>query len=183
MNEIKTILLLYSGGADSTLLLRMAKALDYEVVCIGIDYGQTHIEELSYARRHCEWLGVEFIVAKINAPITSNLSEHKQTYEGVSPYHVPSRNLMFVSLAASIAESKGIKTIWMGANYADRENLFPDCYQEWIYSVNETLSKNGSMQIKLEAPLLGMSKETIQDYCNFFNINSSQILSGYGTEK
>ncbi len=180
---MKKIVLLYSGGADSTLLLHLALKLGYTVICIGIDYAQTHKKELKYAKKNCTAKGIEFITVSIRAPFSSNLNKDKQTYEGVSPHHVPSRNLMFVSIAASIAESRGVDTIWLGANYEDRKNLFPDCYQEWVYSVNQLLQKNGSTEIKLEAPLLGMHKDTIQDYCKLLNINSTQIFSGYGTKK
>ena len=89
---------------------------------------------------------------------------------------------MFISLAASIAESKNINRIWLGADFSDRLNNFPDCYQEWVYRVNDVLNINGSIPINLEAPLLGMNKELILSSLeNNYNVDiEKEIFSGYG---
>jgi 7-cyano-7-deazaguanine synthase in queuosine biosynthesis len=100
-------------------------------------------------------------------------------YPGVSEWHVPSRNLMFLGIAASVAEDMGVSLIWYGANYEDREHLFPDCYQEWVFHANKLLEINGSMGVKVEAPLSGMQKETIRRMSELYNITSEQIHSGY----
>lgn len=176
------ILLLFSGGYDSTLLLELARNMGKKVLCFILDYGQDHRKELEFAIRYCDSKNVPYIMTDISLPIASNLTEDKRTYEGVSPYHVPARNLMFVSMAASIAESRNIPTIWFGANYEDREHLFPDCYQEWVYKLNQLLEINGSMKIKVEAPLLGMSKDTIIGMADTLGITKNQIFSGYGKQ-
>ena len=177
-----TVVLLYSGGMDSTLLLKMALQMGEWPYCVIIDYEQVHIKEIQAAERMCVELGVEYQIVNIrDLNIGSNLTHKTQTYDGVSSWHVPARNLMFLAISASIAESKKIKIIWYGANYEDRENLFPDCYQEWVHQLNILLSINGSMKIKVEAPLLGMSKETISKLCELFKIDKNKIFSGYGT--
>jgi len=94
--------------------------------------------------------------------------------------HVPSRNLMFISIAASIAEDKGIGTIWYGANWDDYLNEFPDCKQEWVGRVNKVLEINGPRPIKLEAPLLGLSKEDILRLLDSFGVSETDLFSGYG---
>lgn len=179
--EKENLILLFSGGADSTLLLDLAIKLNYHPLCILIDYGQSHIEELNFAKASCIYYQTSFqIVTLGNLGINSKLTGKPAEYKGVSEWHVPSRNLMFISIAASIAENYGIDLIWYGANYEDREHLFPDCYQEWVFSVNELLKRNGSMKITVEAPLLGMSKNTITQLCALHGITNNQIFSGYG---
>lgn len=177
------ILLLFSGGYDSALLFEMAGNMNKKVLCLIIDYGQTHKEEIAYAMKYCEDNGVHYTTLLLNVPVASNLTSEKRTYEGVSPYHVSSRNLMFISMAASIAESEGIPLIWFGANYEDKELLFPDCTQEWVYRLNQLLEINGSMKIKVEAPLLGMTKETITKLASVLKIEENKIFSGYGDNK
>jgi len=181
----KNLVILFSGGADSTLLLNLAIKLHYLPLCILVDYGQSHIEELSFAKESCIKHNVSFQVVTLgNLEIDSKLTGSCITeYKGVSEWHVPSRNLMFISIAASIAESHGINLIWYGANYEDREHQFPDCYQEWVFSINELLKRNGSMPITVEAPLLGMSKNLIMQLLEQFNITNDQIFSGYGKDK
>jgi 7-cyano-7-deazaguanine synthase len=176
----KRIVLLYSGGFDSSLLLSMALKVDYEPLCLLIDYGQIHIDELKYAEKFCQKLKVNHITISVTLPVASKLTDGNAVYDGVSEWHVPSRNMIFVSLAASIAESERISTIWYGPNYEDREALFPDCYQEWVYSVNKVLAINGSAPIVLEAPLLGMSKELIIRLAKSYGIDNKEVYSGYG---
>ena len=177
------LILLFSGGADSTLLLEMALAIGYTPLCLIFDYGQIHKEEIDFAIKTCHKhnLGYEVTHLPLDG-VSSALTDGNAQYEGVSEWHVPARNLIFVSLAVSWAESKGIDLIWYGANYGDRENLFPDCYQEWVYNLNNLLKINGSFPITVEAPLLGMQKNTIKQLMKTYNINESEIFSGYGRE-
>jgi 7-cyano-7-deazaguanine synthase in queuosine biosynthesis len=94
--------------------------------------------------------------------------------------HVPSRNLMFVGIAASIAEDLGIDTVWYGADFDDYINKFPDCMQEWFGKMNEVLAVNGPKPIKLEAPLAGLTKETILKALKNKGIKEDEMFSGYG---
>lgn len=175
------LILLYSGGLDSTLLLEMAIRDHLFPLCLSFNYGQKHQEELEYAANYCKRYNLPNPVVRIWLDITSKLTNDVgEVYDGVSSWHVPSRNLIFIAMAASIAECEGIELIWYGANYDDRENLFPDCYQEWIYQMNKLLAINGSSKVRLEAPLLGMTKETIQRRIKDFGIKNNQIFSGYG---
>jgi len=177
------VVILFSGGADSVLMLELALGLDMKPHCVLIEYGQLHIEELDKA---CEYLAKKQIpwdTVKINGlNINSGLTGDgvKGTYEGVNEMHVPSRNLMFVSIAASIAESKGIETIWLGADWDDYLNQFADCKQEWLGRVNKVLKVNGSKRIRLEAPLSGMSKRIVNLILRKKKIDKSEIFSGYG---
>jgi len=178
------VLILYSGGADSRLMLEMAKSLKKTIYCVLIDYGQKHIKELEFAKNHLEKEIVDYQVVSLSGlGIESALTGlgTGSLYEGVSEWWVPGRNLMFVSIAASIAEMRNIETIWFGADYSDREALFPDCYQDWVLPVNEVLKINGSKPLKLEAPLLGMTKEMILETLKtVHNITEDDLFSGYG---
>ena len=178
--EKPNLLLLYSGGLESRLLLHLAVQL-YKPHCLLIDYGQRHREELSFAISCCSKLGVSKDVVGIETCIDSALTGDKVVeYKNVSPWYVPARNLMFVSVAAGVAESKGIDTIWIGANYDDRINQFPDCSQEWVVSINETLQKSLSRPVRVIAPLLGFTKEMVWALAEQAGIKKEEVFSGYG---
>lgn len=181
---MKKILLLFSGGYESTVLLKLALELGYDVNCLTFDYGQVHKEEIARAVNICQTCNVPIRVMEIALPVNSVLLQNSGNvhYEGVSPYHIPSRNLVFVSIASGICESENLDTIWIGASYEDRVNQFPDCTQEWVVSVNNVLQKNGSFVIKLEAPLLGFTKELVKKVSEFLRIDDNLIFSGYGKE-
>ena len=176
----KKLLLLFSGGLDSTVLLCLALDLGYDVSCLIFHYGQRHEKEVEFAKAQCAKRAINYTFAPITLPGSSVLTGQDKQYEGVSPWHVPARNMVFTAYAASLAESQGIDLIWYGANYADRENIFPDCSQEWVYQMNKLLQINGSKIIKLEAPLLGMQKETIEKLAEAYQIDKNEIFSGYG---
>ena len=176
------MILLFSGGMDSTLLLKMAIQMGYDPYCLIFDYGQKHIKEIEFAQKQCLDNKIAFDILCVPLKVHSKLLDGTSPYKDVSPYHVPGRNLIFLSIAASIAESRGIDLIWYGANYEDRKNLFPDCYQEWIYRLNQLFEINGSLKVRVEAPLLGMTKETIGLLKETYNIKDTEIFSGYGEQ-
>jgi 7-cyano-7-deazaguanine synthase len=182
--EKRRVLILFSGGLDSTILVNLATNVGYEPELLLIDYDQKHRVELDAAIEYAQLMKHEFRIIEIPITTPSQLTDGSENhYPGVSEWHVPSRNLIFLAHATSIAEGMGIDLIWYGANYADREHLFPDCSQEWVFKLNGLLEINGSAKIKVEAPLLGMSKELLTDIANHLNINLTKIHSGYEQER
>lgn len=180
----ENLIILYSGGADSRLLLELAKECNKVPFCVLIDYGQKHIDELKTAEIQLLENGIEHTILQIcNLDVDSGLTGDMVggKYEGVHEMHVPSRNLIFIGIAASIAENFGIDTIWYGPDYSDYLNQFPDCKQEWVGRVNKILEINGPFPIKLEAPLMGLTKENILEILkNKYSITKDQLYSGYG---
>jgi 7-cyano-7-deazaguanine synthase len=176
------LVILASGGYDSTVLLHIAKAWGYHPIALLVDYGQKHVRELEAGQRVCDGLGIEtwrmtVDLSNVNSGLTGAL--HGGQYEGVHAMHVPGRNTIFVGLALSLAESVGARKIWYGANYEDCINRFPDCLQSWVLSMNESLQRGASYPIELEAPLLGLRKETILRWGKSLGIKEEEVHSGY----
>ena len=177
------VVILFSGGADSILMLEMAKDFGIKPFCVLIDYQQLHIKELDYAKIYLENDLLPYRIVKLHdLGIQSGLTGEgeKSRFEGVHEMHVPSRNLMFVGIAASIAEDMGCNTVWYGADYSDYINQFPDCMQKWFGAMNNVLGINGPHPITLEAPLAGLTKETIIKALKAKGITEDQMFSGYG---
>jgi 7-cyano-7-deazaguanine synthase len=182
-DEKYDIVILFSGGADSVLMLEMALSMGKTPYCVLINYEQLHIEEIEVANDYLNKKQIDHRIVEINGlGVNSGLTGHgvQGTYKGVHKMHVPSRNLMFVGIAASIAESKEIDTVWYGADWSDYINEFPDCKQEWFGRLNKVLEINGSAEIKLEAPLSGLSKENILCLLESAGVDLNKIFSGYG---
>jgi 7-cyano-7-deazaguanine synthase len=79
--------------------------------------------------------------------------------------YVPSRNIVFLSIAASIAESMEADRIYIAANSVDFSG-YPDCTPEFIEAFQKVLdvgTKAGTSDapILVEAPILHMSKAQI----------------------
>jgi len=177
------VVMLYSGGADSLLMLHLARMAGKTPHCVLIDYGQKHIDELKYAAVQLEDIGIEYQLIKVdglnvNSGLTGDLGEAR--WSNVHEMNVPGRNTIFIGLAISVAENMDIDEVWYGPDYSDRINLFPDCYQEYVVKMNEVLAISGVRPIKLVAPLLGMSKEMIVDILSKqFGVKTTDMHSGY----
>lgn len=178
------LVILFSGGADSILMLEMAKEFGRIPYCVLIDYEQLHINEIQTAKIYLEKKAdVPFRVVKLHGlQIQSGLTGagKKGRFEGVHEMHVPSRNMMFVGIATSVAEDMGVDTVWYGADFSDFVNKFPDCMQQWFGAMNKVLEINGPKPIKLEAPLAGLTKETILEALKTKGITEREMFSGYG---
>ena len=179
----KPIVMLYSGGADSVLMLKLAQMSGRQPHCVLINYGQKHVDELNVAENQlCDW-GVKYQVITIDglnvdSGLTGDLEEGR--WDNVSEMHVPARNTIFIGLAMSVAENMDIDEVWYGPDYSDRVHLFPDCYQEYVVKMNEMMEISGVRPIKLVAPLLGMSKELILEMLDFsWEIKPEELHSGY----
>ena len=80
------LVVLYSGGADSTLLLNLARSAGRQPLALMIDYNQLHIDELSHAKNYTEKNKYENMTIKIdgynvNSALTGN--GEKGIYDGM----------------------------------------------------------------------------------------------------
>lgn len=177
------LVILFSGGADSVLLMEFAKRIKRNPIAVIIDYGQLHSQELTYAKNYCIDNNIAFKFIEIKGyNVKSGLTTgEKGLYEGVHQMNVPARNSIFISIAYGVAEEKGITEVWWGADYSDYEHKFPDCTQEYCGRMNSVLEIAGVKPIKLYAPLLGFTKEMVLTLLKEeYGITKEKIFSGYG---
>jgi len=174
------LIILFSGGADSALILELALEEGFNPYCVLVDYGQEHLIELEFAQRYLKEKSIpNQIVTLHGLGLRSGLtSGEKSLYDGVHEMYVPQRNLLFVSIAASIAENLDINTIWYGANKTDSLE-FPDCTVQWVRSINKFMKENGGYNIYLDAPLIEMKKEEVLEALKCRHVDMNKIFSGY----
>jgi 7-cyano-7-deazaguanine synthase len=179
------VLILYSGGSDSRLLLEMAIATGLKPYCLFIDYGQRMKgEENEKMIKGCvkhkvPQQEVKISGLEVDSGLTGNLEPGK--YENVHSMYMPRRNSIFLSIASSVAENLGINRIWFGPDWSDNLNAFPDCKQEFINKFNELSKVNGSTTITVEAPVLGLTKEMVIEHLDkIYKLEKTEYFSGYG---
>lgn len=182
-------LVLFSGGADSVMLLLLSWKLGREIFPLMFRYGQQHVEELSYGVRLLHKLN-ESLKIRTNDPeevdisgafenVASKIKGDQRKYPGVHEMHLPGRNGVFLTTAMGIAESHHYDEIWIGCDYSDRMGLFPDCYQEWIVAMDQVARSNGSRKLSIKAPLLGFAKEDVLAYLKAEGIDPADVYTGY----
>lgn len=181
MTKPKKALVLCSGGLDSTTLL--AKAVkDYgsdNVVALSVSYGQKHSRETQSAIAVADYYNVTLrtlnlaaIFADSNCSLLAHstesipqesYAEQQQTSEnGMVSTYVPFRNGLFLSSAASMAESLGCNVILYGAHHDDwAGNAYPDCSKEFVDSMAYAINLGSGGNMTLEAPFVMWSKSDI----------------------
>ncbi len=171
---MKKAIVLLSGGLDSATTLFYAKSKGYQVQALMFDYGQRHKKELRCARQLAKKVRCPFSVVKIVLPWKGSVlldkkmslpENRKLDNPEIPPTYVPGRNIIFLSYAASFAETVGAQAIFIGANAVDYSG-YPDCRPEFYAAFQEVLKKGMKTgvehkAIKVETPLIRKTKAQI----------------------
>lgn len=174
--NLRKVVVLLSGGLDSTTCLAKAVADTDEVHALTISYGQRHQQELEAAKRVATDFGVashrflHFDLAQFGGSSLTDASADIPTHIGeheIPSSYVPARNTLFLSAALSFAEAIGAEAIFIGVSAVDYSN-YPDCRPEFIAEFEKLIrlaTKAGveGKPIRIETPLMHLSKaETIE---------------------
>jgi len=187
----KAIVLL-SGGLDSTTVLAIAKAHNFECYALSFDYGQKQRSELESAKtianqsKVAEHRIMKISLAdiggsaltddKIDVPKYSESDEIPVTY-------VPARNTIFLSFALAWAEVIDCQKIYIGVNALDYSG-YPDCRPEFIKAFEDmaNLATKQSVEgskIEIKTPLISMTKAEIIQKGLSLGVDYSQTISCY----
>ena len=165
---------LLSGGLDSTTALAWALNQGWACSTISFDYGQRHQVELAASQAVAKHFSIAtHRVIKVDlaaiggSALTSSMDVPKDLEENddIPVTYVPARNLIFLSLAAALAETVGARKIVIGANVVDYSG-YPDCRSEFLSSFEQAATlgtKVGSEGAGFEvvAPLIELNKSEI----------------------
>ena len=166
-------LVLFSGGQDSTVCLAHALERYDHVETIGFDYGQRHLVELE-SRLHVRaqllekfvhWgakLGQDHVV---DLSLLSELSDTALTSEreiemnagGLPNTFVPVRNLLFFTVAASVADRRGLSVLIGGMCETDYSG-YPDCRDNTLKALQVAISLGLDKSMTIETPLMWLDK-------------------------
>ena len=173
------VLVILSGGQDSTTCLFWAKEKFDEVHAITFDYGQRHIIELNAAVKVAKMAGVKsHEIVKVpeclisTSPLTSDTP--LETYESFDEMDgtignrreltfVPMRNALFLTIAANRAEALQIPNLVTGVCQMDNAN-YDDCREVFIQATEQYINTalghdhRGTQKITIHTPLLFLTK-------------------------
>jgi 7-cyano-7-deazaguanine synthase len=167
------VLVLFSGGQDSTTCLAWALEKFAAVETIGFDYGQRHRAELDarpkilagvrklkpawkkkLAADHVFDLGV---LGEISETALTREAEIKLGQDGLPTTFVPGRNLLFLTLSAAMAYRRGIGHLVGGMCETDYSG-YPDCRDETIKAMGVALNLGMAREFMLHTPLMWIDK-------------------------
>lgn len=152
------VLVLYSGGLDSTVLAYEAASVGYRVELISFYYGQCHSRELEAAKKIAQILAVPLGIVDIGA--AGRLLNSSLTNSEIEATVVPNRNSIFANIAAGIAISREIDTIALAVHGGDYA-VYPDCRPVFIYRLTECLRAATGTELQVWTPYLYLYKYQI----------------------
>ena len=166
----KKAVILLSGGIDSATTLYLARQKGYKLFGLIFDYGQRHKKEIGFAKKLAKLNKIKYWVEKIDIGwAKSSLTNFKIKVASkralgsckIPLTYVAGRNIIFLSYAASLADSILAKKIFIGAHIQDYSG-YPDCRPEFLKSFEKAINSGLKFKgVKIEAPLLNKNKQEI----------------------
>jgi 7-cyano-7-deazaguanine synthase len=162
---------IFSGGLDSTVLLKHVVLAGDHVLAMSIDYGQRHRKELQHAQSIAQKLNVEWELADLSA-ISKFLAGSSQTSANIAVPHghyaeesmkqtvVPNRNMIMLSVAAGWAISRKCDRVAYAAHTGDH-TIYPDCRPDFVDAMRTSFQRCDWHTIDLYTPFLSLTKAQI----------------------
>jgi len=195
------VIVLLSGGLDSSVSLAWALSKGYQAHTLCVRYGQKHVKEIRAASRISRslkaashrllavdlgGLGGSSLTArgqKIPRNRSARAIERSVEKGGIPSTYVPARNSIFLSLAAAAAEVEGASEVVIGTNALDYSG-YVDCRPKFLTAMGRAL-RWGTVRgvrtgkFKILAPLLRKTKAEIIRLGLRFRVDFSLTWSCY----
>ncbi len=166
------MIVLLSGGMDSTVLLANALAEGSTVEAVSIHYGQRHARELEAAGSIARYYRLRHDVVDLT-PLRDLLAGSALTTgpdvpdghyadENMRVTVVPNRNMIMLSVAAGIAAARGHRHVATAVHAGDHF-IYPDCRPEFTAAVSlaAMLGTAGYGDVDIVAPFVRKTKTEI----------------------
>lgn len=173
------VLVVLSGGMDSTTALAWAKENHEVVGAVHFQYGSKHnAKELTAFRRvteHFEVPGTHVVHLNFDAfksDLLKNggpIPEGHYADESMKKTVVPFRNGIMLAYAAGLAESMGADGVVLGNHFGDHA-IYPDCRSSFIKPMAEAIAMGTYGAIKLLSPFCDLDKTQIASIGLKYNV-------------
>jgi 7-cyano-7-deazaguanine synthase len=161
--------ILLSGGQDSFVCLLWALERFATVEAVTIEYGQSHLIELEYAKRIADHFNIRHTVYYIgdflkNLSTSSLLNKanhntHHQQSDTLPASFVPNRNGLFLTIISSHAFGQNSKRIELITGTCETDfSGYPDCRDSYIKSKEVELSLGLDRPVTIHTPLMWKTK-------------------------
>ncbi len=165
-------------------VLAMATERGFQCHCLSFRYGQRHAVELRAAARVAK-AGQAFSHQVVDVDLRAfggsaltddaiavpraTTGEAPPDDAGIPLTYVPARNTVFLSFALALAEVRGARDLFIGANAVDYSG-YPDCRPEFLQAFEAMANlatkmgieaKTPDERIRVQAPIVAMTKAEI----------------------
>jgi len=177
------VVVLVSGGIDSIVVCKLIEKQGDSIYPLFIDYGQLAAKK--------EWEACQQLLSDCSFPkaekmdvsgfgrvIPSGLTDRTKDIQ--SPF-LPCRNLLFLTLAASYAHTKGCKAIAIGL-LNEKSHLFPDQTEAFIVNANFAINSALDDNFIILTPLIQFSKSDVIKLAEKYSIPLQKTYSCHSGE-
>ena len=167
MVEMRSCVIILSGGPDSVTAAYWASEKGYKVHALTFNYSQKAQVEIEHASEITRILKIPHKVtdlsnlSSIYEGVTSLVDKGmKVTGEFTDPIIVPFRNGVFLSVAVAFAVGIGADLVIYGAHAGDEE-FYPDCRREFYEAFGKAARLGTAKDITITSPLSHLRKSEV----------------------
>jgi len=164
------LVLLFSGGIDSTVLLYQARGEGHRIRTLSIDYGQKHRKEVDAAKKIADINSIEHKLLSLSgvselfgsSALVGKTPVPRKNYdlETMKKTVVPNRNMVMISLAVAYSISGGNDGVAYAAHRGDHA-VYPDCREEFIDAMKGAIELCDWKNQTLYTPFTSVDKAEI----------------------
>lgn len=184
---MKDSVIVLSGGMDSTTLLHEYK--DRIALAVTFDYGSKHnAREIECARINCRMLDIEHLVIPLEFMGRyfksslliggEDIPEGHYEDENMKSTVVPFRNGIMLSIAAGLAESRGLRKVML-ANHGGDHAIYPDCRPGFVEAMSKAIQEGTYEGVTIFAPYTNITKSDIARKGKSLGVDYSLTYSCY----
>lgn len=184
---MKDSVIVLSGGMDSTTLLHEYK--NRIALAVTFDYGSKHnAREIECARINCRMLDIEHLVIPLEFMGRyfksslliggEDIPEGHYEDENMKSTVVPFRNGIMLSIAAGLAESRGLRKVML-ANHGGDHAIYPDCRPGFVEAMSKAIQEGTYEGVTIFAPYTNITKSDIARKGKSLGVDYSLTYSCY----
>lgn len=159
------IVMICSGGLDSTVLYHFEKEVGHEIIPINFNYGSKHNEiERQRALDLIPNLRIiDIDLSFLKSSLLKNQEDIPQGHyeaENMKSTVVPFRNGIMLAYAIAIAESENADAVMLGSHAGDH-TIYPDCRPEFTKAMNDSATFGTFNGVQVISPFNNKTKSQI----------------------
>ncbi len=163
------VVVVMSGGQDSTTCLGLALKYYDNVTAVAFTYGQKHSVEIHCASMICRKFGVPLQIFEIpalrslgNSALVAgseqtDVNERHAQNNNLPASFVPNRNALFLTTAHAVAQKVGARVVMTGVCETDYSG-YPDCRLQFVRQLCDALNLGYETDIEFHTPLMHLTK-------------------------